>query len=100
MTTSFVSAVKIKSMSQSGDAQANKHVGRQFRWRGQSKREHQQPPGQKPCADVGKTQAIFCSGASKAQDEPLAHREKQYGIYPDDWNAVEVQSDAPVFNNA
>lgn len=84
-------------MRQSGEAQTNKHVDRQFRWRCKSKSEHQQPARQKPRADVGKTQASFCSSASKAQEEPLAHREKQNGVDPDDWNAVEVQSDSPVF---
>jgi hypothetical protein len=50
----FVSAVKIQSVRQSSEGKANKHFDGQFRGRCKSKSKHQQPPGQQPCADVGK----------------------------------------------
>ena len=92
----FVSAVKIQSVGQSSEGKANKHFDGQFRGRCQSKSKHQKPPGQQPCADVGKPQTLLCLGASEAQKEPLAKGEKQNRIDPDDRKAIGGQGDSPV----
>jgi hypothetical protein len=92
----FVSSVKIQCVRESSEGKANKHFDGQFWGRCQSKSKHQKPPGQQPCADVGKPQTVFCLGASDAQIEPFAKGEKQNRIDPDDRKAVGGQGDSPV----
>lgn len=94
----FVPAVKIKSVSHSGEGKANKHLDGQFRWRCKSKRKHQKPAGEQPCADVGKSQTLLCLSAFPTQEEPFTKCEKQNGIDPNDWQAVDSQSDSPLLN--
>ena len=84
-------------MRKAGQAQANKYDHVDVWWRCKTQGEHQQKPRQQSESDVAERQTDLRLATAIAQDQPLAEREYQNGIDPDQGEAVNEQGRPPVF---
>jgi len=93
----LVSSVEVASVRKTGQAQASKHDHVDVWWRRKTQGEHQQKSRQQSETDVADRQTALRLVTVIAQDEPLAEREYQNRIDPNQGEAINEQGRPPVF---
>ena len=93
----LVTSVEVASVRKTGQAQANKHDHVDVWWRRKTQGEHQQKSRQQSETDVADRQTALRLVTAIAQDEPLAEREYQNRIDPNQGEAINEQGSPPVF---
>ena len=93
----LVSPVEVASVRKTGQAQASKHDHVDVWRRRKTQGEHQQKSWQQSETDVADRQTALRLVTAIAQDEPLAEREYQNRIDPNQGEAINEQGRPPVF---
>ena len=92
-----VSPVEVASVRKTGQAKANKHDHVDVWRRRKTQGEHQQKSRQQSETDVADRKTALRLVTAIAQDEPLAEREYQNRIDPNQGEAINEQGGPPVF---